>query len=62
MAPILIGSLVAAGFAKALAGAGLDWAITIETSIRLTVKIRTVKNATRFILFLLSSFIVLFCL
>jgi TRAP-type mannitol/chloroaromatic compound transport system permease large subunit len=68
MAPILIGSLAAGAFAAGLAGAafagslagvgaGLAWAITIETEMILKIKTKTVRIANFLILLLLSSFL-----
>jgi hypothetical protein len=54
MAPNLIGSLAAAGLAAGLAGAGLAWAITIDTEMMLNIKTKTVKIANLLILILLS--------
>jgi hypothetical protein len=55
MAPILMGSLAAAGFAAGLA-AGLAWAITSETAMRLTIRIKKVETASLFIALLLLLF------
>jgi hypothetical protein len=56
MAPILIGSFAPA----ALAGAGLAWAITIDTEMILKIKTTTVKIANFLILILLSFLSIFF--